>query len=90
MTYELILTEEAINHLSVWRKSGQKKLLQKIFVLLEELRQHPRFGTGQVEALKGNLSGAWSRRIDKANRIIYTIEDSKVCVTVISMRGHYS
>ena len=46
-------------------------------------------GTGQVEQLKGNLSGLWSRRINKADRIIYSIEDERVIVTVISMKGHY-
>ena len=32
--------------------------------------EHPTTGTGQVEALKGNLSGYWSRRIDKFNTFI--------------------
>ena len=46
-------------------------------------------GTGQVEALKGNLSGYWSRRIDKFYRIIYTVEEEVVTVTIISAKGHY-
>ena len=29
MTYELILTPEAVKHLNEWRKSGQKKILKK-------------------------------------------------------------
>ena len=89
MTYQLILTPEAQKHLVGWRKSGQKKTLEKIAKLLEELTFHPKTGTGQVEQLKGNLSGFWSRRINKADRIIYSIEDEKVIVTVISMKGHY-
>ena len=89
MTYQLILTPEAQKHLVEWRKSGQKKTLEKIAKLLEELTLHPKTGTGQVEQLKGNLSGFWSRRINKADRIIYSIEDEKVIVTVISMKGHY-
>ena len=72
-----------------WGKSGQKKTLEKIAKLLEELTLHPMTGTGQVEQLKGNLSGLWSRRINKADRIIYSIEDERVIVTVISMKGHY-
>lgn len=89
MIYELILTPEAQKHLDEWSKSGQVKSLQKIVKLLEELTLHPRTGTGQVEQLKGNLTGYWSRRINKADRIIYSIEDEKVIVTVISMKGHY-
>ena len=89
MTYTLILTPQAQKHLEEWGKSGQKKTLEKIAKLLEELTLHPMTGTGQVEQLKGNLSGLWSRRINKADRIIYSIEDERVIVTVISMKGHY-
>ena len=90
MTYTLVLTTEAQKHLDDWAKSGQNKTLQKIAQLLEELTLHPKTGTGQVEQLKGNLSGYWSRRINKSDRIIYAIEDENVIVTVISMKGHYS
>ncbi|MBD5321548.1 MAG: type II toxin-antitoxin system YoeB family toxin [Bacteroides sp.] len=33
--------------------------------------------------------GYWSRRIDKSSRMIYTIEDDKIIVIVVSLRGHY-
>ena len=89
MTYTLILTPEAEKHLDEWSKSGQTKTLKKITKLLEELVQHPKIGTGQVEQLRGNLSGYWSRRINKSDRIIYSIEDEKITVVVISMKGHY-
>lgn len=90
MTYELILMPEAEKHLKEWRKSGQKKTLKKIADLFEELRQHPATGTGHVEQLKGNLSGLWSREINKGDRMIYSIEDDKVIVYVVSLKGHYS
>ena len=85
MTYELVLTFEAEQHLKEWKRSGQKKISD----LFEELRHHPTTGTGQVEQLKGDLSGLWSRRITKGARIIYSIEDEKVIVTVVSLKGHY-
>ena len=90
MTYELILTPEAERHLLIWKKSGQKKVLKKIIELFEELKVHPTIGTGQVEQLKGNLSELWSRRITKGERIIYAIEDERVIVTVLSLKGHYA
>ncbi len=90
MTYELILMPEAERNLKEWRKSGQKKTIKKIADLFEELRQHPTTGTGHVEQLRGNLSGLWSREINKGDRLIYCIEDDKVIVTVISLKGHYS
>ena len=89
MIYELILMPEAEAHLKEWIKSGQKKTLKKIYDLLEELKNHPTTGTGQVEQLKGDLIGLWSRRITKGARMIYSIEDDKVIVTVVSLKGHY-
>lgn len=89
MIYELILQPEAEQQLEEWKKSGQKKILKKIADLFSELRVHPTTGTGQVEQLKGNLSGFWSRRIDKGSRMVYTIENEKVIVTVVSLKGHY-
>ena len=89
MIYELILMPEASKHLKEWRKSGQKKTLKKIADLFEELRLHPKTGTGHVEQLKGNLTGFWSQEISKCDRMIYTIEDDNVIVNVVSIKGHY-
>lgn len=89
MIYELILQPQAVQHLEEWRRSGQKKTLKKIADLFRELQEHPMTGTGQVEQLKGELSGLWSRRITKGDRLIYAIEDEKVYVTIISLKGHY-
>ena len=90
MSYKLELTGQAESHLMEWKKSGRKKILLKIACLLEEITLHPRTGSGHVEPLKGDLSGFWSRRIDKGSRIVYKIDDDKVLVTIISMRKHYS
>ncbi|MBD5287669.1 MAG: Txe/YoeB family addiction module toxin [Bacteroides sp.] len=89
MNYELILMPEAERHLKEWKGSGQKKVLKKIVDLFEELRQHPTTGTGHVEPLRGNLSGLWSREINKGDRMIYGIEDDKIIVYVVSLKGHY-
>ena len=89
MSYELILLPEAEDHLREWKKSGQKKILKKILDLFEELRTHPKSGTGKVEQLTGDYSGLWSRRIDKGSRMIYRIEDDKIIVTVVSLKGNY-
>lgn len=89
MNYKILLTKKAEEHLKEWEKSGQKKTLLKIISLFEELQLHPTSGTGQVEQLKGNLSGYWSRRIDKGSRMVYFIEEDKVVVTIISLKGHY-
>ena len=89
MSYKIRLTKEAEKQLLQYRKSGAKKDLQKIAAIFAELQEHPTTGTGQIEALKGNLSGYWSRRINKQFRIIYTIYEDIITVEVISLRSHY-
>lgn len=89
MSYTIRLTKEAEKQLLQYRKSGAKKDLQNIISIFAELQEHPTTGTGQVEALKGNLSGYWSRRINKQCRIIYTIYEDIITVEVISLRSHY-
>lgn len=80
---------KAVNDIAELKKSGNKATIAKIERLLLELREHPTTGTGQVEALKDNLSGFWSRRIDKFNRMVYTIDEEIITVFIISAKGHY-
>ncbi len=87
--YKVKLMPDAEEHLKYWAKSGQIKVLKKIHTLLRELEEHPKTGTGQVEQLKDNLSGYWSRRINKSSRLVYSIDDDTVTVIVISARSHY-
>jgi toxin YoeB len=90
MAYIIKFEQKAVQDIAEFKKSGNKSIMVKIERLLLELTEHPTTGTGQVEALKDNLSGFWSRRIDKFNRIIYTIEEDVITVTVISAKGHYN
>lgn len=39
------------------------------------------------EALRGNLSGGWSRRIDDINRLVYRIHNN--IVEIAQRKGHY-
>lgn len=47
--YELEFTQEALDDIQKHKKSGSKPLLKKLENLLEELRQHPATGTGQIK-----------------------------------------
>jgi toxin YoeB len=87
--YTLDITVQAKTDIAYLKKNGGKAVTKKIEKLLQELIEHPKTGTGQVEQLKGNMQGKWSRRIDKKNRLVYTIDDEIVTVEVISAKGHY-
>ncbi|WP_290730782.1 Txe/YoeB family addiction module toxin [Fibrobacter sp. UBA3629] len=66
--------------------SGQKDS-KKVNQLLKNIERSNFEGLGKPEALKGNLSGFWSRRIDDANRLIYRINDE--FIDILSCKGHY-
>ena len=89
MAYIIVFEPKAIQDIAELKKSGNKAVITKIERLLLELREHPTTRTGQVETLQGKLSGFWSRRIVKFNRLIYTIEVERITVTVVSAKNHY-
>ena len=62
MSYQLDITSQAVQDIAAHKKSGNKALLTKLLVLLEELTEHPFTGTGKPEALRHELAGCWSRR----------------------------
>lgn len=88
--YTVKFAGRADKDLQYWQKLGDKSILKKIEKIFDELTEHPASGIEKVEKLKGDLSGYWSRRLSKKDRIIYKIEDSIVTVYVLSLRGHYS
>lgn len=66
------------------------KLLHKsLCKLLKELMrsEDPTIGLGKPEPLKHNLSGLWSRRISRKDRLIYKFDENYVYVFAIG--GHY-
>jgi toxin YoeB len=68
---------------------SRKKELEKLFSILKELEEHPKTGTGKPEQLRYDLSGFWSRRLNRKDRIIYEIDEDGAVVTVLSVLGHY-
>lgn len=64
-----------------------KKILKKINQILKDIDRDAYCGIGKPEALKGNLSGYWSRRIDDKNRIVYKIENKQIII--IQCGSHY-
>ncbi len=80
-------TKKADADLDYLKRSGNQQLVKKIKELLQSIRDNPYKGIGQPEPLKHNLSGTWSRRINKEHRLIYEVEDE--VVHVLSLRGHY-
>ena len=84
MSFQLRFTDEATRQL---KKIKEKAHLRRLALLLDDMIAHPFEGLGKPEALKYELSGFWSRRIDKKNRLIYEVVEPNVIV--VSVLGHY-
>ena len=86
MTRHLAWTGEAWSDYLYWQ-SQDRKTLRRINALISDALRTPFTGVGKPEALRENLSGFWSRRIDDTNRLVYAVDD--VHLTMISCRYHY-
>ncbi len=70
MSYSIELTPEAEADIEKHKFSGDKRILIKIDKLLNELREHPKTGTGKPKILKHYGTPTWSRRITNKHRLI--------------------
>jgi toxin YoeB len=84
---EVVFTPKAMEHLTEWQKSGNTAVQKKIKELLFSIRESPFKGVGKPEALKHQLSGKWSRRINGEHRIVYAVDDE--LIKIYSLKGHY-
>ena len=70
-----------------WQKED-KKILQRINLLIKDTLRNPTEGIGKPEKLRHNIKGFYSRRITDEHRLVYRFTPSGI--TVISCRYHYS
>ena len=85
--YRIIISDEAALQMIEFEKSD-KSSFNKCQKFIDELRIHPKSGTGKVEPLKGR-ENYWSRRVNKKDRMVYSVVDDIVTVTIITVKGHY-
>lgn len=86
MISRLAWTQEAWADYLYWQ-SQDRKTLKRINTLITSALRTPFEGIGKPEALRENLSGFWSRRIDQANRLVYAVDAEQIAI--ISCCYHY-
>lgn len=67
---------------------NDKKIRRKINELIKATMRTPFEGIGKPEALKHNLTGCWSRRIEREHRLVYQVEENEIII--LSCRYHYT
>lgn len=72
----------------LWHQKHNASAVSSINELIQECCRDPFKGTGKPEPLGGDLSGFWSRRIDKKHRLVYLYEQGTLYI--VQCRYHYS
>lgn len=80
-------TAEAWEDNLYWQTQDRKTLKRINLLIADILSDDPFEGIGKPEPLKHALAGAWSRRIDEANRIVYVADATSV--TILQARYQY-
>ena len=76
----------AFQHYQTWIRENPKIAL-RIGELLSDILRDPFKGIGKPEALKYNLKGYWSRRINDEHRLVYKVTSESIIIT--SCKFHY-
>jgi len=76
----------AFEDLAWWIEQDRVQAL-RIVRLVREVQRELFSGLGKPEALKHELSGCWSRRINQEHRLIYQVLSEKI--RILSCRLHY-
>ena len=71
----------------LWWQAQDRKALRRINTLIKSIERSDGKPMGKAEILKGNLAGYQSVRIDKANRLTYTVQDD--VLYILRCRGRY-
>ncbi|MEN9520675.1 MAG: hypothetical protein RLZZ381_3263 [Cyanobacteriota bacterium] len=86
MSKRIVFESSAFADFNDWVKLD-KKIHRKIIELIKDINRHPFQGLGKPEALKHDLSGYWSRRIDREHRLVYKVTNEEIII--LSCKYHY-
>ncbi len=81
-----IFVDESWEDYLYWQQND-KKMLKRINVLLKDISINPYSGIGTPEPLRFKYQGYWSRRINKAHRLIYRVKEDEILIA--KCRFHY-
>ncbi|HKL81337.1 MAG TPA: Txe/YoeB family addiction module toxin [Desulfobacter sp.] len=86
MSWTVVFTKQAQKDA---KKISSSDLKSKAEDIIEILKQNPYQTPPSYEKLVGDLSGAYSRRLNIQHRIVYQIFNDEKIVKVIRMWTHY-
>lgn len=84
--YSIVYSKRAKNDIVKLKAAGLDKKAKN---LIDLLRENPYQSPPSFEKLKGDLSGALSRRINIQHRLVYQVLEAEKTVKIIMMWTHY-
>ena len=88
MSMLLTWTPEAWEDYVYWQHTD-KRMAKRVNELLRSALRTPFEGLGKPEALRFELAGCWSRRMDREHRLVYRVDEGHTALTVLQCRYHY-
>ena len=86
MTWRVHFTKQAKKDA---RKLAAANLKDKAKYLLDVIEENPYTNPPPYEKLVGDLSGAYSRRINIQHRLVYQVLDEQKAIKVLRLWSHY-
>lgn len=86
VSWQLVFTKQAQKDAKKIAHCGLKPQTERI---LEILKENPFKNPPPFEKLVGDLSGAYSRRINIQHRLVYQVLDDIKAVKILRMWAHY-
>jgi Txe/YoeB family toxin of toxin-antitoxin system len=86
VTWQLVYTKQAQKDAKKLASAGLKP---KALELLEILQKNPFQNPPPYEKLVGDLSGAYSRRLNIQQRLVYQVYETERIVKIIRLWTHY-
>ena len=83
---DILFLEDAWDDYLYWQRTDKNKLT-RINELIKACLREPYNGIGKPEALKFDMAGYWSRRIDAEHRLVYKVENHNIII--VQCRYHY-
>ena len=82
----LVFSDNAWEDYLYWQ-ANNPDTLAKINILIRDTQRDPFRGLGKPEPLKGTLTGYWSRRISREDRMVYKVSGNDLWIA--QLRFHY-
>lgn len=86
MKWKLVFTKQAQKDAKKLSASGLKLKAEKLIEILED---NPFQTPPPYEKLVGDLTGAYSRRINEQHRLVYQVYKEEKVVKILRMWTHY-